>query len=381
MKRVFIILMAFSTLAAFGKLRKWNQKMQELGKTFSTLLVDVSGSGPMTPEAKKRLVEGTKHLSALAHTVKSGVVPPEADPTLKFVSGLFEREAKLAHHAAKNGEYAYARTTVRRMAGYCLTCHTRHDKGPDFPTLEINPKIEALSPTERGELFAALRQFDQALVEFEKVAGDARIAEHKPFEWTRAVRHAFAITVRVKDDPEIAERIITKALSLPDAPRFFREDAIAWKENINQWKADKGKTPVTEEGYFLEAVRLAEAAKAKQQYPLDHSQDVQYLRVTALVHQQLAKFPDGKRVSEALLLAGNAYNVLETPILNPLPEFYFEACIRQSPRTAVARTCFHRYEAAIFFGYSGSGGTFIPEDVKILMAELRKLSEEPRQNE
>jgi hypothetical protein len=381
MKRIAVLLVVVLASSAFGKLRKWNEKMQELGKTFSAVLPEVVSSEPLTPEGKKRLEKSTRQLSELAHTIKPGkdaVLPPEADPTLRFVSGLFERDAKAAHRAAQAGDFAYAKTVVRRMAGYCIACHTRHDRGPDFPTMELTPKMETLTPMERGELFAALRQFDQALLEYEKVAADGPTAEKRPWDWARAVRHGLYIAVRVKDDPEKASTLVNKALSLPQVPRFFRTDALAWKENIEQWKKDRGNSPKTEEGYFLEAVRLTQAARAKQEFPMDHAQDVSYLRATALVHRQLSEFPDGKRASEALLLAGGAYSVFASALLSPLPELYYEACIRRAPHTAIAQTCFRRYEQEVYVGYSGSGGTFIPDDIKALMATLRDLSDEPK---
>jgi hypothetical protein len=138
MKRIAVLLVVVLASSAFGKLRKWNEKMQELGKTFSAVLPEVVSSEPLTPEGKKRLEKSTRQLSELAHTIKPGkdaVLPPEADPTLRFVSGLFERDAKAAHRAAQAGDFAYAKTVVRRMAGYCIACHTRHDRGPDFPTM------------------------------------------------------------------------------------------------------------------------------------------------------------------------------------------------------------------------------------------------------
>ncbi len=377
MKNIATIVILLASHSAFAKLRPWNEKMQEIGKTFSALLPEVVGSEPLSPESKKLLESGTKQLSELAHTIKPGkdsVLPPEADPTIRFVSGLFEREAKSAYQATLKGEYGYARTVVSRMAGYCIACHTRHNQGPDFPTIEMTPKVEALSPMARGELLTALRQFDQALAEYEKVAANGSIAEKRPWDWAKAVRYGVSLAVRVKEDPDKAASILNTALALPNFPQFFKQDAASWKQSIEQWKKDKAKTLKTEEALYREAVRLTDSAKAKQEYLKDHSQDIAYLRATALLHRQLAQFPTGKRSGEALLLAGNAYSVLESAVVYPLPEFYYEACVRQSPQTALAEKCFHRLEQEIYLGYSGSGGTFIPDDIKATMNELRGLS-------
>src|SRR5688572_26200192 len=101
---VCLLVIGFSTSPAWGKLRKWNQKMQELGKTFTEVLPETVPSRPLTPESKRKLEKGAKKLMELAHTINMGggttgnALPPEADPTIGFVSSMFEREVKHAYY-------------------------------------------------------------------------------------------------------------------------------------------------------------------------------------------------------------------------------------------------------------------------------------------
>jgi hypothetical protein len=53
---------------------------------------------------------------------------------------------------------------------------------------------------------------------------------------------------------------------------------------------------------------------------------------------------------------------------------YYETCIRRAPHTGISEKCFQRYEANVYFGYTGSGGTSIPEDIAAVMKELKDLS-------
>ena len=75
------------------------------------------------------------------------------------------------------------------------------------------------------------------------------------------------------------------------------------------------------------------------------------------MHELLSLAPNGKHASEAMLIAGNAYRLLGEPLVTLLPEMYFEACVRNSPHTSLARQCFERFEESVYFGYSGGGGT------------------------
>ncbi len=376
-----LVFFSFS-LVAEAKLRKWNQTMQELGKTFSEIMPLVSSRRPLTAAQTKSLTKATEKLAGLAHSVNMGPnakggspLAPEADPTLPFVSSLFERQVKTANRAMKAGQVEYAKANLRKVAGYCIACHSRHDQGPEFPTFELAPKIQSLSPFEKGELLAALRQFDGALDELEKVVGDGKFAKSSPFEWERALRGAVNLAVRVKRDPKRAMALVNKAIAIPSVPGFLRGDLRAWKESLELWAGEKENLIRTEEDLYQQALQLTASAKLKQQFPLDHDGDVLYFRASAVLHELLVRFPGGKRSSEALLLAGDAYRLVGDAQLSPLPEMYYETCVRQSAHTPIAEQCFNRFEESLYFGYSGSGGAFLPDDVQAVLTELKELSE------
>jgi cytochrome c553 len=326
------------------------------------------------------LKRDTKKLADLAHALKTDqadpakMALPDADPTLGFVSNLFSDEVHGAYQALNNGQTQYARRTLREVLGYCIACHTRHDQGPSFPKLQISPELKALSPMQKGELFTATRQFDSALQEFEKVIADPQIARTRQLEWGRAVRHAFAIAVRVKQDPALASQVLDRVMDLKEIPPLFRENIPVWKKSLDQWKAEGPKHFETEEDWYREAVRLDKAAQVTRQFLYDHAGDVLYLRASLAAHEMLTRFPHGKYVGEALLLAGTSYEFLDDELTSPLPERYFEACIRRVPHTDIAHQCYLRLEESIYFGYTGSSGTSIPERQRELLAVLAKLA-------
>ncbi len=360
----------------------WSEKMQKLSLTLSDLMPELVSSRPPDAKTLKKLQAGSKQITELAHQIKMGAtvggtknpVPPDADPSLALLSSLFEREAKSAARALQSGNVEYGKASLRLVTGYCISCHTRDDQGPQFPALPLNTKIDKLTRMERAQLFAATRQFDRALEEFEGVISDPSIASKRQIEWGRAVRHAFTIAVRVQKDPERALKIIKRVEGLPAIPVLFRDFITAWKKSITDWKKEGKKAVDTEEELFAEAKRLGSEAESTQKYPMDHSADVLYLRVSMAAHELLGKYPDGKHTAETLLLLGNAYDLLDDHLISPLPEMYYETCIRRTPHTAIAEQCFQRYEADVYFGYTGSGGTSIPEDIAVNLKELKELA-------
>lgn len=356
----------------------WPQKMQELSKTITELLPDITRSNAPTDTEKKRLEKNAKKLARLAHTIKmpaeskEGVVRPDTDPTLTFVSGLFAADAKLAYNAIHIGNYDYGKSTLRTLTSYCVACHTRTDKGPQFPKLDV--KMDGLAPIEKGRVLAATRQFDAALAEFEKIIADPKTADSNPFGWGTAMRHALTIAIRVKKDPAVANAVLAKAKSLPRVPPLFAAYLPSWQASIDEWKSEK-KAGSSEEDLYSLAKKLSARAVAEQTYPFDHRLDVLYLRISETAHDLLGQYPKSPHAPEALLMIGNAYGLLSDRFLSPLPEMYYAACVRLVPHSDMAEQCFQRYEETVHFGYSGSAGTMLPADTSETLEQLRKLGQ------
>ena len=374
-----VLLCLFAILVAsdsHAKLPKWNQKMQQLRDTLEELLPEVTIDKDVD---KAKLEKNVKKLTELVHLlgVRPGgesLLPPDADPSIPLIKDLFERETKRAYTALKAGQIGYAKNILRNTTGYCISCHTRTDSGPDFPYLTLTPRTEKLSSFEKAELLSATRQFGPAFEEFTKVVDDAKVAKNEQVRWQRSVLQALTIAIRVKRDPEEASEISEKVMKSPTAPEFFKHYTKGWNASIGKWKKEGSRKITSKDGLLAEATRLFAEGQSLQEYPADHSGDVSFLRATAAAHDYQQKSPEGESGAKGLYLEGLSYEILNGSIMAPLSELYYESCVRKAPHSETAGQCFRHYEEAVYFGYSGSGGTFIPEDVSALLKELKDLS-------
>jgi len=354
----------------------WSKKMRGLYETLSRLMVDVSSDQEFNaPKNRKRIEDDAKKLSELAHEIDSGKLKsPDPDPSVSMISSLFSKEADHAYRELKRGRREYARGVLKTIGGYCIACHTRSDSGPQFSSLPVKAPFSAFTTMEKAQFFAASRQYDLALTEFERIVADPQASRERQIEWERAVRYSLAIAVRVKKDPEKALSILERVLGSPGVPEFFREDALEWQKSVKEWKGELTRSPKTEEGLFAEAARLLGQARSAQKYPADRSADINYLRTTAVVHDLMSQFPKSKHIPQAFLIAGACYETLRDLEIWSLHDLYFESCIRKAPHTDVAQACYKRYEESTFAEYSGSGGMFLPSDERERLAQLRALA-------
>lgn len=359
----------------------WAGKMQELSQTLSDLILQVSSDQKYnSAEELPKIEKNAKKLADLAHDLKSVKIPrPDSDPSISILAGLFSEEATRAYQEFKRGNRSYARGILKTISGYCISCHTRNDVGPSFESLPAFSSLPNLNPLEKAEIYTATRQFDKGLAEYQSFISDSNNAQAKPFEWEKAIREYLVLSVRVKKDPEISLKIIEKVLETPKAPYYLKVQAKEWKDSISKWKKEMGKKFQSEEGLHSEAIRLIAAAKTLQKYPADRSGDIYYLRATSIIHEMLQKYPQGKFSAEAFLMAGLSYEALRDLNIWSLHEIYYAGCIHKQPHSSLAQNCYRFYEESIYLGYTGSGGSSLPDDELQRLDVLEKLAQPQNQ--
>jgi hypothetical protein len=353
--------------------------MQSLYKTLGELITDVSSESRFnSPANKKRIEQNAKTLSKLAHDLTTPKNDSrDHDPSIQILGNIFADEAARAYRLLQTGkppQRAYARELLQSLPGYCIACHTRTQSGPSFTDMPLNPALKDLRSVEKGRFFAATRQFDRAIDEFSKVISEPGAATQRYSEWQEAVRNSLGIAVRMKQDPALAAKIVDQVLATKSVPFFMRQDALVWKSSIEEWQKEAARKIESEEGVYAEAVRLLAKAQQAQRFPADRGADIVYLRASAAVHRLLQFGKDAKHTNEGYLMAGLCYDVLKTYQLGELHEIYFESCIRSSPHSNLAQTCYKRYEQAIYDGFTGSAGTDIPDDIEQKLNELEVLA-------
>ncbi len=350
---------------------KWKEKMQGLYQSLSDLLTDVcSDERYYDSKNAARIEREIKSISTFSHELnKNSKEPAQADPTLQLFSGFLANETNEAYRSFRDGQIGYARDILRSVPGNCLACHSRNASGPDFVSLPLEPSA-ALKPIEKAEFYAATRQFDRAIELYQKVIRGQEKPKLDFYGLEKAERDALLIAVRFKRDPALAKAIVQSALDNTESPRFLKDDAAQWKKSIEEWELEVPREIKTEEGLYAESQRLIARARTVQTYSMDHSADIIYLRASTTLYDLVQAAPNGKHVSEALLLLGMCYEVLSPHRMENLHNVYYEACIERSPHSEIARTCYRRYEQSMYLGFTGSAGTHLPQEIKKHLLDL-----------
>jgi cytochrome c553 len=354
----------------------WNEKMQALSRSLSSLLPMVTSKSKFNdPKNQAQIEKDVRNLRSLAHSLK-GDAGPMADPAVPAMTGLFEEDLERALEALRSGNREFARQSLRDTTSYCIQCHTQTGTGPNFPQLNLNIDTNSLTSLEQAEFFAATRQFDRALMAYERALSDEALARSNPFEWEQAARTALAITVQVKNSHADAQKLLAQIQTNAALPSSTQQALRAWKKSVRDWAKEKPARDLSPAKKLEFAQSLIRQAKNRQEFPMDHSQDILYFRASGLLHQLLGSGElKGEPLAETLYWAGVASEASRDMNFWTLHETYYEQCIRTMPSSAVAKKCFERLSESVTLGYSGSAGVNIPPEVIQRLERFKNMAE------
>jgi hypothetical protein len=178
------------------------------------------------------------------------------------------------------------------------------------------------------------------------------------------------VVIRVKGDMKRALATLDGLIKRNDLPKFMSREITTWKSSLTKLSGEMAKS-----GHELtRASKIIQNARRTMDYPMDRSGLVDYITASALLN----KFMDQKaltaqQTSEGYYLLGVTEALIGRSTWLTQTDYYFEAAVRASPKSASAFKAFDALEQQILMEYSGSGGTNIPEDIQANLEELRGL--------
>lgn len=332
--------------------------MHDAFDALTTLVWLTSSSTPPKPAQRELIAKELAKLESVPHAFDA---PGQAqEPGAAAVASLFSRYAATTRQLVDAGDLATVGHRVRTMSGLCFACHTRERVPLDFKDAEKRFQGLALSPLERGRVLAATRQFDEALAAWAPVLAGPNVE----LDYARALEDSLTILVRVKGDAAATAALLDGALKRDGLPAVTRTALEAWRREVQAWQGEKfDATKASSDALLAKAEKLAKQGS-----------DVALLRAAAYASQALSMRPKHARRGEALWVLAQSAERVRSPLLWDLDLLYLEACVRENPKTPLARRCVGRLGERLTLGFTGSSGTNIPPDEQARLDELRALA-------
>lgn len=349
--------------------------MREMFDALATLQWAVATPSTLKDAASLQAVSRElETLSGMSHAFPAS--PKDQEPATAALSSLFARYAAETKRRVDAGDTAAVPLRVRTLTSLCFSCHSRERAPQDFDDAHRRFDALALSDLERAQLLAATRQFDAALLQYRRVLASPAAGERGLLEYARALQDSLAILVRVKDDPAAAAALLDEAARRPGLPAHLQGTIAAWRKDVASWRQEAfNALKASPDALSRRAEALVRKAHGATSFMADTRSDVAFLRASAYLNLALAKNPKLKTRGEALYLLGLCTGALKSPLLWEVDGLFFEACVRENPKSALARRCFQQLSDRVVLGFTGSAGTQVPDDELQRLAELRALAE------
>lgn len=302
--------------------------------------------------------------------------PKAQEPATAALSGLFSQYARETRRRFTLGDRDTVQARVRTLVSLCFTCHSRERASTDYLDMERHLDALKLPPFDKAQYLAATRQFDKAIDALGSVVAQPARDERALLLQARAIRDLLTLLVRVKDDAKATQAFLDGLSKRDDLAPFLRRPVATWQRDVAAWRKEGfDANRATAKELFTRGKVLVLKASGPRSYLPDEQFDVAYLRASGYLNLALAREPKLPQRGEALFLLGLCAGALKSPLLWEVDQLFFEACVRENPKTPLARQCFTQLSERIYFGYTGSSGTHVPDDELERLSTLRALAE------
>lgn len=313
------------------------------------------------PANADRIRTSLDTLTPLDHFFSSGVSSP--------IASLFAAEVAKAktEFAARDTETARAR--LRSISSLCFACHLRQPTAKDIAPATGS---DALTPMERASFYATTRQFERALAEWKRLFATEPTNDVEAFEQTQALRTALSVLVQGKDDPDAVIALLEQNRTRKALPGFVTRQMERWLVEAKAWQAEKFVvSKATPAVLVTRAKALVEMTGIAKQVTTDDARLISHLRASGYLLEALRREPNASFRAEALWLLGVVSAATTDPALWRLEWLTLESCIRENPKTELARQCADRLTERTYFTYTGRDGLELPAH---LLSELGALN-------
>jgi hypothetical protein len=229
-----------------------------------------------------------------------------------------------------------------------------------------------MEPIERAHFFVMTRQFDEAIKTYEDYFASLDVPASSLVilgSFTDYMR----VSVSVKGDFKTPRKTIESVLAKKDAPKHVKDLLLRWDRSLKEFE----NANILAKTDLESARKVLKEGRDLQEFPRDRDGLVQFLVANSMLNRYVFTHADrGEDVAEAYYMLGVTESLLAHSFWISRAEFYFESAIRLAPGSAFAPKAYALLEESYVTNFSGSSGTHVPQDVRDLLAELRRIIEE-----
>ncbi|MDC1175327.1 hypothetical protein OAT67_08015 [Bacteriovoracaceae bacterium] len=284
-----------------------------------------------------------------------------------------------------SGNKVFARTRLKATTQICMTCHSQLERGA---SRNIKKKLESVtrgsfsSDFDYADFLYLTRNFNKAEVYYRneirnRIEKNKRLrkiqkskeAHFLDYTIEKSIKRLITLHTKINYNPQKAIDVMKDYKNNKNLAKKLREDIEEWEVALKEWSKNDYRGKFTSrkqvESFLTKNLRSLDVSSLS-----DGSEDMTLLVASGALYRYLNRYPKSDIAPELLYWISVVDQQLNFNYLYSLSGMYLKECITQYSKSPFAKKCLAKYKDDIEFGYSGSGGTFIPKEER---DEIKRL--------
>lgn len=361
--------------------------MQDVFKNFTSLISYISDPETFVdPKNEQKIYTHLLNVSmAFQNVTHGGMLESKGfKPSLKTMQEHLKGTTEAFHSNHKN----FALSRLRASTTMCISCHSQLPKNKAVSFGAFINTVNAKSfktKFEYAEYLFIVRSYDKALKTYEEAIDQTIFkgkllakADRNLFQVqgpltrniSEAVNQILQITLKIEQNPKKAMALLQGILKKSGLPKFISHDIENHLKQLDLLQKVTLRAP-NNDSELEEFIK--KNLEGHQVSEMPGVVDLKILQVSGILQQYLNSHFDTSDVPLIFYWLSFAERQLSRTFFFGLGDIYLKECIRSNPKHPFAKKCFEEYEDQLNYGYTGSAGTFIPDEEKKELAELKAL--------
>lgn len=326
------------------------------------------------PNNSKEIAEHLKEFARLAKSASHDRTLTQEN--FKFSRQVLEDRIVDTERVFRLGRKTYARWQLNSVVNVCMSCHTQL---PSTNRVFNSFKDATLftSDFDRAEFLFATRSFDTSMGLYDKSIKGFPDNKITVFQVETALERQMAYFTRIIRNPTLAIAKLKEHQANTLLPQYLKDNMVAWSLQLKKVEAQTPLDPrvATDTQIIQYARKNIEADDKKTNVDATSPRLVTYLTVSGMLYEFLEKHPQSPATPQILYWLAMCDRSIENNFFFSLADMYLRECITKFPADPIAKKCYSQYELETTLGYTGSGGTRVPIEVKRDLETLKQIVE------
>jgi cytochrome c553 len=379
--KIFCILVSlhffsFSSKKVFAQdeNKELKQQMQKIVSHYIEILPYTTGVKEL--KSKKERMAVVKDLRSLQEHFKNShntkrLKAPHLTPSLQVMEEHLTHSVSAVTHASDS----FARKNLQTLSTLCMSCHgqIQQESLLSHESVLASKKNYFEDSLDEANFLFLTRNYEKARKKFKEYILNS-LREKNTDRISEALNSLTALHLQTIYQPKELEKdlleIKESSDELPNSVSYFINTTM---ESLEDWSKFDNK--IDSDVKFDKFINT-HLENLKTRSPFGSTLTESDLLVSSgVVSRFIQEKPESLQVPKAYLWLSRLEDKLNQNYLYSLSDIYLKKCVQNYSHTSEAHDCYKEYRKNIIIAYSGSAGTFIPDDIKAELEELRKSLE------